>query len=562
MHLVDSWRLTGPNLYARVPLALAEVAFDGDDPATAFDAWKGELARIAGAAGLSYESPAARFFRGGAAFTFAARIDALLLATHVTDKAVEAAGAILAGRAPRPLGEMLAELALVPPSDPKLASLEEEARRRGAPFLWDDDAVTLGMGKRSRTFAMGALPGVTEVPWADVGAIPVVLVTGTNGKTTTARLAARMVRSAGLVVGTTTTASAVVGDRTVDRGDCTGPAGARLVLRDHETEAAVLETARGGILRRGLAVGEARGAVVTNVTADHLGLYGVMDVPTMARVKGVVGSVVVPDGRVVLNAEDPELVRLAPSFRAPVAFFSLDPRAPALALHLESGGDAWFLRGDALVRSTRDGERTLARVDEVPIAYGGAAPYNVANALAAAAVVSTMGVADAAIVEGLRTFQPSLDDNPGRSNLVERAGVKVLVDFAHNPDALENVFGLVGKLRAPAGRLAVLCGYGGDRSDESIRASASVIHRQRPALVVLRDLPGYLRGRREGEVGGLFRAELVRLGSSAAIEDATSEVASLERALAWAAPGDMIVILAHLDTAGVRAILGAAGALD
>ncbi len=558
MHLVDSWRLMGPSLYARVPVALAEVAFDaGDDPEAAFGAWKQELARIATAAGLAYDAPAARFFRGGATFTFAARIDALLLATHVTDKAVEAANAVLTGNAPRTWSEVRSELAFVPRGDAPLIALEDEARRRGVPFLWDDEAVTLGMGKRSRTFAIDALPRGADVPWTELGAIPVVLVTGTNGKTTTSRLVAKMARLAGLVVGCTTTDIAQVGDRAVDRGDCTGPAGARLVLRDRETEVAVLETARGGILRRGLAVEEACGALVTNVTADHLGHYGVMDVPTMARVKGVVGDVVVPDGRVVLNAEDPELVALAKSYRAPVAFFSLDPRAPALVAHMARGGDAWFLRDDALVRSTRDGERVLAKVDEVPIAYGGAARFNLANALGASALASTMGFAEDAIVDGLRSFQPSFDDNPGRSNLVELGGVQILIDFAHNPDGLTNVFALVAKLRVPAGRLAILCGYGGDRSDDSVRASARLIREQQPALVVLRDLAGYQRGRKEGEMRALFRAELVASGlRDADIEDAASEVASLRRALGWSKPGDMIVILAHLESAGVRALLG------
>jgi cyanophycin synthetase len=557
MRLVDSWRLMGPSLYARVPVALAQVAFDaGENPEAAFVAWMTELARIASAVELAYDSPASRFFRGGATFTFAARIDALLLATHATDKAVEAANARLAGEAPPAFDAVLAELALVPRGSAALIALEDEARRRGVPFLWDDDAVTLGMGKRSRTFAMDALPDTNAVPWPELGAIPVVLVTGTNGKTTTSRLVAKMVRGAGLVVGCTTTDVAKVGDRVVDRGDCTGPAGARLVLRDRETEAAVLETARGGILRRGLAVDEARGAIVTNVTADHLGHYGVMDVPTMARVKGVVGDVVVLDGRVVLNAEDPELVALAPSYRAPVAFFSLDPRAPALVAHVARGGEGWFLRDDALVRSTRAGERTLAKVDEVPIGFRGAARFNLANALGAAALASTMEISEDAIVDGLRTFQPSFEDNPGRSNLVERNGVQIMVDFAHNPDGLTNVFALVEKIRSRAGRLAILCGYGGDRSDESMRASANLIRAQRPALVVLRDLAGYQRGRQEGEVRALFRAELVARGMhDAEIEDAPSEVESLRRALAWAKPNDMVVILAHLESAGVRALL-------
>ena len=176
----------------------------------------------------AYHSVARRPFRGGATFTFAARIDALLLATHVTEKAAEAAIARLAGLKPRPVsGEVVAEMGIVPRSHPALLALEDEAARRRVPFLWDDDAVTLGMGKRSRTFAMASLPGAGEVPWGELGAIPVVLVTGTNGKTTTSRLVAKMARAAGVVVGTTSTEGARVGDRLLDAGDCTGPGAAR-----------------------------------------------------------------------------------------------------------------------------------------------------------------------------------------------------------------------------------------------------------------------------------------------------------------------------------------------
>ena len=194
---------------------------------------------------------------------------------------------------------------------------------------------------------------------------------------------------------------------------------------------------------------EASGALVTNVSADHLGLYGVMDVATMARVKWVTTTVVGPDGRVVLNAEDEGLMALMPSCRAPLALVGLDPNAPVVVAHRRSGGEAWLLRGDALIRAKGDEECALASVSEVPIAFGGAAPYNVANALAAGALASAMGIGEEAICAGLRSFTPSFEDNPGRSNLVERGGVKILVDFAHNPEGIAQVFALADQRCAP-----------------------------------------------------------------------------------------------------------------
>jgi len=562
MQLVDSWRLFGPNVQTRGPAALAEVSFDaGEDVSAAIDAWRAELARMAALLALPVTDAAARVYRGGAVLTFSATIDVLLPATDANEWAVLSAASVLRGEGPLPVEpqrQLLNEV-LRTRTNPRLLALEAEAQRRELPFTWDDELVTLGAGRTLRTWPLSALPAVADVEWETLRRIPLALVTGTNGKTTSVRLLARFLKLAGHVVGMTTTDGVWVDEKCVEAGDYTGPAGAAQVLRTTEIDAAVLETARGGILRRGLAVRAPGVALLTNVSEDHLGHYGIDSLEMLARVKAVTGSVVLPGGRVVVNADDPHLMAQIPSFVAPCVLFSLEPSSAVLAAHLTSGGEAWTLHDGWLVRRFGGEEKRLARIQDIPIAFGGAARYNLANALGAAASARALGVGDETIAKGLETFTSSSVDNPGRGNLTRIGGVDVLVDFAHNPAGIQSVLDLVRGVRQPEGRLAIVAGYAGDRSNESLRDAARVMFEARPARVFLRDLEGYLRGRAPGEVPALFQGELARLGlAQEMIEVAMSESFALRRALEWARPGDFIVILAHLDSAEVAAILAAA----
>ncbi len=565
MQFVDSWRLFGPNVQTRGPATLAEVALEaGDDVGAAVKAWNGELARMGAALGVVVGDTAARVYRGGAVLTFPGPIDVLLPLTDLNEWAAMSAASILGGTGPLPLEptreSLAAAFALV--RSPGLLALEAEAERRAIPMIWDDDGLTLGQGRTSLTWAPGALPPVDDVPWGELAAIPVALVTGTNGKTTSARLLARILKHAGYRVGMTTTDGVWADEQLVLAGDYTGPAGATAVLRMKDVDAAVLETARGGILRRGLAVRRAEVALLTNVSDDHLGHYGIDDLDMLARVKAVVGSVIPAGGRgrVVVNADDAHLLAQAASFVAQLVLFSLYADSPALAAHRAQGGEGWTLRDGWLVRASGASEERLIRADEVPIGFGGAAPYNLANALGAAACACAMGVPLDAVRAGLASFTSSAEDNPGRGNLAQVRGVDVLVDFAHNPDGIRSVLSFVAKLRAratvPGGRLAIVGGYAGDRSNESLRDAARAMFDAGPSRVFLRDLAGYLRGRAEGEVPALLRAELSRLGlAGEAIATAASETEALRRALDWAKPGDFVVILAHLESAGVRALI-------
>jgi hypothetical protein len=243
-------------------------------------------------------------------------------------------------------------------------------------FISDDKRVSVGLGVGSRSWPRAKIPAHPgRVQWAGLHDVPVALITGTNGKTTTVRLLGAMAHCAGKVAGVTSTDRVDVGQETVAVGDYSGPNGARTVLRDRRVELAFLEVARGGILRRGLPIGRAEAALVTNVASDHLGEYGIFDLETLADVKLVVAKAIGPHGRAVLNADDPRLLSRGLALGKPVLWFTLDPRHPAVVRHVANGGDACLLDDGALVLHLTGRRHLIARVADVPIALGGAAPW-------------------------------------------------------------------------------------------------------------------------------------------------------------------------------------------
>jgi cyanophycin synthetase len=558
MRVLDSRRLRGANLQTREPAAVAEVTLDqGESTKAALDAWRRHVRRMAGALGWSSHADGvvARPFPGGVAFALPAPVDVLLDATEVNEWAIERASAELRGNGG---GEDDFEAArarfeeqIAAHGNPALLVLREEARRRDIPFLWDDDHVTLGMARRSRTFEISALPAPGDVDWTGLGRIPVALVTGTNGKTTTTRLVARMVELDGRVPGNTSTDGIVVDGHVVQEGDWTGAEAARVVLRDPRVDVAILETARGGILRRGLAVDACDAALVTNVASDHFGEFGVYDLATMARAKAVVGTVVRSWGRVVLNGDDPQLVALIPSFEARVVLFSMASDAPA-------GHEALVVRDGAFVRVTPAGATTLARVDESPLTFGGAARHNVANCLAAAGLAWALGISDQAVSSALRTFGRDAEDNPGRGQVVElRSGVRVLLDFGHNPAGMRDLFALARSLVRAGGAILCVHTQPGDRTDVDMTALAREIAAASPRFVALWESEEYRRGREPGEIAATLGRALVAAGvSHDAMGVAEGEVAAVARALSVARRGDVVVVAPHIEREAVRASLG------
>jgi cyanophycin synthetase len=556
MELLDSRRLTGANLLLDRPGAVVEVSLSPEEAAAAVAAWAARVRRMLDAVGWTGEEIAARTFPGGASLAISAPIDALYTATEINDWAWEAVEAELAGReapdfqaaAARLRGEIARE------ANPPLLALRDAAAARGVSFLSDDRAASVGLGQGSITWPARDLPDPEEVDWSTVRDIPVLLVTGTNGKTTTVRLLASMVDASEQMAGVTSTDQIEVGGELIERGDFSGPGGARTLLRDRRVEVAILETARGGLLRRGLAVTRANAALVTNIAADHLGEFGILDLPSLAAAKLVIARAVGPEGRIVLNADDPELAAAAAALSVPILWFSLDPENPIVRQALAAGGEACLFAAGKLVLA-RGGERIeVAPVEQVPITFDGAARHNVANALAAIGMASAIGIPVEAMATGLRRVGNNPEDNPGRANLFERDGVRVLLDYAHNPHGLAALFDIARTL--PAERRLLVLGQAGDRDDQALRDFARAALPFQPDRIVVKELPEMLRGRQPGEVPAILEDELRRLGVPAErIERADSELEGVRKALAEARPGDLVVLLVHTQREEVLGVI-------
>jgi UDP-N-acetylmuramyl tripeptide synthase len=387
------------------------------------------------------------------------------------------------------------------------------------------------------------------VDWGALHDVPVVLVTGTNGKTTTVRLLHAIGQAAGRVTGVTSTDWIRVGDELVEQGDCAGPDGARTLLRDPRVELAVCETARGGILRRGLVVPRADAAVITNVAEDHLGQWGVLDLAGMLEAKLVLARLVARGGRtgrapLVLNADDEGLLAAGALHDGPVAWFTLQAGHPEVARHVAAGGTAALLDGELLLLRHGHERVPLLRAADLPVALGGAARHNLANALAAALAADAVGLPPEAIRAGLLAFRGEPRENPGRGNRYELGGVTALADFAHNVHAMTAQVELLSAL--PARRRLLVLGQAGDRSDDAIRALVRTAWRCRPERVIVKEQFKDLRGRRTGEVPAVIEEELVRLGAPpGCVSRAPSELDAVREALAWARAGDVLALFLH-----------------
>jgi UDP-N-acetylmuramyl tripeptide synthase len=573
VRILDSRRLTGPSLLIDGPGAILDVALQGLDPDAAIAAWRSELEKLLEAVGWGDAAIATRTHRDGASLAFTAPIDALYAATEVNEAAWHAAARELGGEAARPDDALaMREDGDEPESAeatidrlratiehermPALVALAAQAQARGVTVLTDDRRVSVGLGVGSRAWPTEETAAVApHLPWAELHDIPVALVTGTNGKTTTVRLLGAMAEAAGRTAGVTSTDRVTVGREVVADGDFSGPNGARTVLRDRRVDVAFLEVARGGILRRGLALPRARAALVTNVADDHLGEYGIFDVPALAEVKLVVAKAIGPDGRLVLNADDPLLAERAAALRVPILWFTLDPDDRRVRGHLAGDGEAALLDGDALVLARGDRRRIVARVAEVPIAFGGAARHNLANALAAIGVAHAVGLPIEAIERGLKSFESDPASNPGRANLWRLGGATVIVDFAHNPHGLEALAGMAGSLQAR--RRAIVVGQAGDREDAAIRAFAARAWAMRPDHVFIKEMESFLRGRERGVVPRLIADELGRLGAEPAARSFhDDELSAVRAALAWARPGDLLILTIHAQRGEVFDLLG------
>ena len=557
----DSRRLTGTNVFFDATGAALEVA-----PGVAFDAatlerWRDNIAAARQALGWATGQTVALVHASGASLAFDAPLDQLYAATAANEWAwCDALGLPVASDVESIAGivdreqalEALAALA-TREANPALRALQAEADARGVPLLVDEDRVTLGCGVHARSWRPDALPAADAVDWSAARPVPTALVTGSNGKTTTVRLVAAMARAQGWPTAHCCTDGVFFDGELLEGGDFSGPAGARTALRHPRAEAAVLETARGGVLRRGLALGMADAAVVTNVSSDHFGEYGVHDLARLAQAKLVVARAVRHRGLLVLNAED-ALLRAQAPVEARIGWFGRDFDDAWLAAHRAVGGATCGVRDGRLVLGADGVEHELGAIEQLPLALGGRAAYNLDNLAAAALAAWAMGVAPDAIAAVASRFGAVPSDNPGRLQRWRFGDADVVVDYAHNADGLHGVLRAIGA-DARAGRLGVLLGHAGNREDADLRAVASTVAAYRPDRVWLKDIAGYERGRGAGEIAGIMQAQLHADGvDGSSIAVVLDEAEAARTALAWLRAGDLLLLPLHDPAARTRVV--------
>ncbi len=543
MEFLDARRLTGPNLLWDEPGSILDVRCTAEEVPTVVELWTAALRPMLDALGWGDQRTVYRPLIDGVSLAFSAPIDALYTATALNEYAWSVVESRVAGVPGPEFDEVLIELRaeLAAEVNPPLIELEAAARNHSVAFLWDDDHVSIGHGAGSETWPFRELPAPADLDWPRYHDVPVGIVTGTNGKTTTVRLATHIAAAAGNSVGVSCTDWIAVNDRIIDRDDWAGPGGARNVLRQSEVTLAILETARGGLLRRGLGVDQADAALITNIAEDHLGDFGSQSLDELLDIKWVVSHAVSAAGTLVLNADDRRLVAKAADYAGRIVWFTLSDDNPVVAKHLAAGGAAFLLEADELCRREGASREVICRSDEIPITLGGAARHNVANALAAAALTHALGVSLDDVRSGLKSM--SQEENPGRTNVYETPDLRVIVDFAHNPAAMQSLFDMATAL--PAKRRLLAFGQAGDRPDELIRELARNAWAMGLDAVVVSELSHYHRGREHGEVYGIIRDELLSAGADAGqIHHFEEEIESLEFALGWAEPGDLIIMLA------------------
>lgn len=371
--------------------------------------------------------------------------------------------------------------------------------------------------------------------------IPIIAVTGTNGKTTTTRLIAHIFRQTKKTVGYTTTDGTYIGEFLAEPGDNTGPQSAQLILQDPSVEVAVLETARGGILRSGLAFSQCDVGVVLNVSDDHLGLHNINNLEDMAHVKSVIAEATNPDGFVVLNADDLLVAAMAKSDRvkAKVAYFSMDRWNPIIWEHIKNGGVAAVYDDGYIIFLSGEDVIQVEQAVNIPLTLGGKAPFMIANALAASLAAYVQGVSVEDISTALRTFRASIEQTPGRMNLINRDNFHVLLDYAHNPAGYQ-ALGQFVQNWSTGKRIGVI-GAPGDRRDQDLHKLGVLAAQIFDQVIIKEDADN--RGRKYGEVATLIAEGISQTNPDFPYEIILDEQTAIATALIKATENSLVVIL-------------------
>jgi cyanophycin synthetase len=462
----------------------------------------------------------------------------------------------------------LSELAQRVQPPPCETALIEAARQRRIPIrrLDEKDVFLLGYGARQQRISLASggsyapadertgddctggmtAPALLDrlFPAGQMGRIPIAAVTGVNGKTTTTRLIAHILASTRRCVGMTCTEGIYIDGQRAEAGDCSGPLSARTILSDPRVESAVLETARGGILRAGLGFDRCDVAVVTNIAeGDHLGIGDIETVEQLARVKRTIVDIVAPDGHAILKADDPLVFEMASSCPGSVVFFARDGQHPVIVEHRRKGGRVAFARDRRIILAEGSQEIPLVHLEKVPMTHGGYVGFQVENALAAAAAVWVLGVPCEVILAGLESFVADFEHTPARFNLFDFNGATVVLDYGHNTSSLASLLETFEPL--PHKFRCAVYSAAGDRRDSDMIRQAELLG-DAFDRVILYEEENCIRGRAWGEINAIFHKGLVGRRRVKQIEEVLGAIAAMEYALATARSGELVLVQVDL----------------
>ncbi|GAC16270.1 Mur ligase family protein [Aliiglaciecola lipolytica] len=543
LELDEVRRLTGPNLLWDKPGAILDVFIDDVDPRSVVTVWQSWVDKLLQTMQWP-QSCTYRLYSGGASMALSAEMDALYTACDVAEFAWELSVAQMNGlpEVDWQLKAKQLQVALSEEQNPELLKILQQAEAHQVTAISDDDELSLGMGASVRVWPIDQLPDLTELNWNAFRDIPRAFITGTNGKSTSVRLASEIAKAAGINAGVTSTDFIKVGEQIIDKGDYSGPGGARMLLRDKRTEMAFLEVARGGILRRGIPVDNVNAALITNVASDHLGQYGINTVEELAKVKFVVAKGLTPAGTLVLNADNALVVEQAKELDCRICWFSEDENHPLIKSNQQSALPCVFVQNKQFVYASGDTEKQyIVDVADVPMTMKGAARHNIQNALGVIGLCMALKLPVDAIKRGLLNFGSSAKDNPGRGNLYAFNGATVMLDFAHNAHSVAAMINTAKQL--PANRYIVMFSNAGDRSDADIQQLTDEVRKLDADHYIIAELERYLRGRQVYELPKMVSAYLQRQGVEAAlVECVDSPLSGAKLALSLCRPGDVLVL--------------------
>lgn len=547
-------RLTGQNLLSDYPGAIIDVEFRGVDHNTVLECFSDQLEHCLNAVGWE-SSYYHRFYENGLSVSISANMDVLYSACDLLELAWDCCKQELLNSTELNFGERLDALknSIAEEKNEKLLKLIAAAQAENIVCLSDDDEVSLGTGPKSQTWTIDTFPQADDVNWQDYSNIPIALITGTNGKSTSVRLAAEIAKSAGYQAGVTSTDFIKVGDTIIDEGDYSGPGGARMLLRDKRTEMAFLEVARGGLLRRGIPVNKANAALVTNAAADHLGQYGINTVDDIAQVKLMLGKAISDNCLLVLNADDERLITYSSVYQVPICWFSTNANHPLINSSRQLTMPCVYIENSELIYSEHS-RHSMGHIKDFPMTVNGTAMHNVQNALGVVGLCKALGIANDAIISGLKRFGSQPQDNPGRGNIYNVNGVTVIVDFAHNAHSMQAIMDMASNM--PVNDRHVMFSHGGDRSDTEILDVADTVLALQPVTYILAEIEVYLRGREMHEISQLVKAHLIEKGvGSDSIECVDDPLSGTKAALENAQKGDLVLLFVLSDRTKVEEYL-------